>query len=113
MLISLGKIDMDLLTDKNAFNHWMSIAKGIEVSANSIAGTTQIKEHRNHFKGLSAQLTLAVQLFGIDQKVFKQFCPMADNNKGAYWLSLENEIRNPYFGAAMHKCGSVEKVIYE
>ena len=113
MLISLGKIDMDLLTDKNAFNHWMSIAKGIEVSANSIAGTTQIKEQRNNFKGLSAQLTLAVQLFGIDQKVFKQFCPMADNNKGAYWLSLENEIRNPYFGAAMHKCGSVEKVIYE
>ena len=113
MLKSLGKIDMDLLTDKNAFNHWMSIAKGIEVSANSIAGTTQIKEQRNNFKGLSAQLTLAVQLFGIDQKVFKQFCPMADNNKGAYWLSLENEIRNPYFGAAMHKCGSVEKVIYE
>jgi len=113
MLKSLGKIDMELLTDKNAHNRWMSIAKGIKTSANSIAGTTQIKEHRNHFKGLSAQLTLAVQLFGINQKVFKQFCPMADSNKGAYWLSLENEIRNPYYGAAMHNCGSVEKVIYE
>ena len=113
VLKSLGKIDMQLLTDKNAHNHWMSIAKGIKVSASSIAGTTQIKEHRNYFKSLSSHLTLAVQLFGINHKVFNQFCPMADNNKGAYWLSLENEIRNPYFGAAMHNCGSVEKVIYE
>ncbi|MGB5497947.1 MAG: efflux RND transporter periplasmic adaptor subunit [Maribacter sp.] len=113
LLISLGKIDMQLLTDKKTHNHWMSIARKIKASASSIAGTTQIKEHRNHFKSLSSQLTLAIQLFGINQKVFNQFCPMADNNKGAYWLSLENEIRNPYFGAAMHNCGSVEKVIYE
>ena len=113
VLKSLGKIDMKLLTDKNAHNHWMSIAKGIKASASSIAGTTEIKEHRIYFKSLSSHLTLSVQLFGINQKVFKQFCPMADSNKGAYWLSLENEIRNPYFGAAMHNCGSVEKVIYE
>lgn len=113
VLKSLGKIDMNLLTDKNAHKQWMSIAKEIKASANSIAGTTQIKEHRNHFKGLSSHLILAVQLFGINKKVFSQFCPMADNNKGAYWLSLENEIRNPYFGATMHNCGSVEKVIYE
>ena len=113
LLKRLGKIDMKLLTDKNAHNHWMSIAKEIKASASSIVGTTQIKEHRNYFKSLSSHLTLAVQLFGINQKVFNQFCPMADNNKGAYWLSLESEIRNPYFGAAMHDCGSVEKVIYE
>ena len=113
LLKSLGKIDMKLLTDKNAHEHWMSIAKEIKASASSIVGTTQIKEHRNYFKSLSSHLTLAVQLFGINQKVFNQFCPMADNNKGAYWLSLESEIRNPYFGAAMHDCGSVEKVIYE
>ena len=113
MLKSLGKIDMQLLTDKNAHDHWMSIVREIKVSASSMAGTTQIKELRKQFKSLSSQLTLAIQLFGINQKVFNQFCPMADNNKGAYWLSLESEIRNPYFGAAMHNCGSVEKVIYE
>ena len=113
VLKSLEKIDMKLLTNKNAHNHWMSIAKGIKVSASSIAGTNQINEHRKHFKSLSSHFALAVQLFGINQKVFKQFCPMADSNKGAYWLSLENEIRNPYFGAAMHNCGSDEKVIYE
>jgi len=113
LLKSLGNIDMKLLTNKDAHNHWMSVATEIKTSASLIAGTTQIKEHRNHFKILTSQLTLAVQLFGIDQKIFNQFCPMADNNKGANWLSLESEIRNPYFGAEMHNCGNVEEIIYE
>jgi Cu(I)/Ag(I) efflux system membrane fusion protein len=33
---------------------------------------------------------------------------MAFNNKGAYWLSNEREIKNPYFGSEMLECGSVE-----
>jgi hypothetical protein len=44
-----------------------------------------------------------------DQKVYKQFCPMAFNNKGAFWLSSEKEIRNPYFGDKMLKCGKVQE----
>jgi Cu(I)/Ag(I) efflux system membrane fusion protein len=36
-----------------------------------------------------------------------QKCPMANNNKGAVWLSMEEEIRNPYYGDAMLTCGSV------
>ncbi len=39
---------------------------------------------------------------------YKQFCPMAFNNKGAYWLSDEDEIRNPYFGKKMLECGEVQ-----
>jgi len=36
---------------------------------------------------------------------------MADNNNGAFWLSLEKEIRNPYYGEAMLKCGEVSQTI--
>ena len=39
--------------------------------------------------------------------VYKQYCPMAFNNDGAYWFSAEAEIRNPYFGSKMLRCGSV------
>ncbi|RLD80475.1 MAG: hypothetical protein DRJ10_07365 [Bacteroidetes bacterium] len=28
---------------------------------------------------------------------------MADDNKGAYWLSSNKEIQNPYFGQQMPK----------
>jgi Cu(I)/Ag(I) efflux system membrane fusion protein len=30
---------------------------------------------------------------------------MAFDNKGAYWLQDSEEIANPYFGAAMLRCG--------
>ena len=104
---SLGKIDMKLLSNKNAHNHWMKLENEIKASTNSIASETEIKEQRNHFKHLSSHLISAVEIFGVNQKVYSQFCPMADNNKGAYWLSKEEKVQNPYFGEAMHSCGSV------
>jgi hypothetical protein len=36
---------------------------------------------------------------------------MANNNKGALWLSEVKEIKNPYFGSKMLTCGSVKKQI--
>ncbi len=39
--------------------------------------------------------------------VYHAFCPMAFNDKGAYWLSEESEIKNPYFGKKMMECGEV------
>jgi Cu(I)/Ag(I) efflux system membrane fusion protein len=36
---------------------------------------------------------------------------MAFENKGARWLQQDEEVRNPYFGAAMFRCGEVEKQI--
>ena len=43
--------------------------------------------------------------------IYKQFCPMAFNNKGAYWLSNSKEIANPYFGDVMLKCGRIDAEI--
>jgi len=43
--------------------------------------------------------------------IYKKFCPMAFDNKGAYWYASVEEISNPYFGDKMPKCGSVEKTI--
>ncbi|MBS9523070.1 DUF3347 domain-containing protein [Litoribacter alkaliphilus] len=40
-----------------------------------------------------------------------QYCPMAFNDQGAYWVSDVKEIRNPYFGDKMLKCGSVKESI--
>lgn len=43
--------------------------------------------------------------------VYQQHCPMAFNNEGANWLSLEKEIFNPYFGDKMLHCGQVQDSI--
>jgi len=36
---------------------------------------------------------------------------MAKDNQGAMWLSETEGIKNPYFGAEMLTCGSIEEVI--
>jgi Cu(I)/Ag(I) efflux system membrane fusion protein len=36
---------------------------------------------------------------------------MANNNKGAVWLSAEKDIMNPYYGDAMLTCGNVIEII--
>jgi Cu(I)/Ag(I) efflux system membrane fusion protein len=56
-------------------------------------------------------LISAIQIFGINQTVYSQFCPMADNNNGADWLSLEKQISNPYFGDKMLRCGRTKQTI--
>ncbi len=104
---SLSQVDLALLTDKNASNHWSQLEKELKASSNEIAQASDIKTQRNHFISLSAHLINALKAFGINQKVYVDFCPMANNNVGAYWLSSEKEIRNPYFGESMQKCGSV------
>ena len=108
---AMKKVDMKQLTDHEAHNHWMTISKEVSGSASSISDISDIEEQRSHFKHLSAHLSKGVKLFGVNQKVYEQFCPMADNNNGAYWLSLDEAIKNPYLGAKMLTCGDNKTVI--
>ena len=107
----LSKVDIKLLENKEAQTFWMSLEKQLRVAVSSILKTTAIKEQRNHFKQVSASLIEALQVFGVNEKVFVAFCPMADSNKGAYWLSIEKKVINPYFGNKMLTCGEVKQVI--
>ncbi|WP_178984904.1 DUF3347 domain-containing protein [Winogradskyella helgolandensis] len=72
---------------------------------------SDIKHQREHFKVLSKDVTDMVAITGTGMKLYEQFCPMYDNNKGGAWLSMNEEIRNPYFGDQMLKCGKVQREI--
>ena len=111
LINKLSNVDMKLLKDKEVHKHWISIEKIIKASATLISKTANLKEQRNHFKHISYALTNAIEIFGINEKVYHQFCPMADSNKGAYWLSKEEKVINPYFGDAMLTCGEVKQII--
>ncbi|MEQ6123476.1 efflux RND transporter periplasmic adaptor subunit [Pseudotenacibaculum sp. MALMAid0570] len=110
MLKNLAKVDMKLLKG-DAHNSWMQLSENLKLHTRSLNSTTDIKTQRNHFKPLSSSLIMAVEKFGVNMQVYSQFCPMADNNTGGYWLSLEDKVLNPYFGDAMLKCGEVTKTI--
>lgn len=44
-------------------------------------------------------------------KLYKQYCPMALDGKGAFWFSTEKEIINPYFGQKMLHCGEIQETL--
>lgn len=61
------------------------------------------------FSSISAGMYTMLKSAGLKNGgVYKQYCPMAFNDKGAYWLSEEEEIKNPYFGKKMLECGEVQ-----
>ncbi|WP_218599523.1 efflux RND transporter periplasmic adaptor subunit [Polaribacter sp. NJDZ03] len=111
LLDNLSKVDMKLLKSKNEHEHWMPLHKEIKATTNLILNTDAIKMQRIYFKHLSANMANVIEIFGINEKVYHQFCPMADNNKGAYWLSKDEKVVNPYFGGAMLTCGEVKQII--
>ncbi|WP_028890504.1 efflux RND transporter periplasmic adaptor subunit [Tenacibaculum ovolyticum] len=108
---NISKIDMKLLKDNKTHRNWMSLEKEIKAATTSIYKTIDIVEQRSHFIQLSSSLITTVQVFGINEKVYVEFCPMANSNKGAYWLSKEEVVMNPYYGDAMLKCGEVKQIL--
>jgi hypothetical protein len=68
-----------------------------------------LDHQREHFKTLSKDITDMVAITGTKSTLYEQFCPMYD--KGSAWLSTSNEVRNPYYGSKMLKCGKVQKTI--
>jgi Cu(I)/Ag(I) efflux system membrane fusion protein len=79
---------------------------------NSLISTTDLIQQRLSFKALSETIIdMVSKTKNLDKTIYVQFCPMADQNKGANWLSLEKEIMNPYFGDKMLNCGRVLQTI--
>lgn len=84
----------------------------IKADVQKIAESTDPKVQRDSFNSLSDQMiTLAKNSELTSGNLFLQHCPMANGNKGANWLSLSEEIRNPYYGDKMMTCGSVTEKI--
>lgn len=107
MLANLSKVDMQLLQGE-AHMQWMKLAQSMKASLEQIKETSDIETQRAAFVSLSNKLVSSVKLYGLEKEViYVQRCPMANNDKGAKWLSNSKEIRNPYFGEAMLKCGEV------
>lgn len=109
--LKLNQVDMSLLKNDRAHKEWMTLEKVLELTSLKMETLETIKEQRDQFRVLSNHLILVIELFGIEETAYKQYCPMANSDKGAYWLSKEEKILNPYFGDEMLKCGEVKQVI--
>jgi Cu(I)/Ag(I) efflux system membrane fusion protein len=109
---SLSKVDMSLLIDE-PHDLWVDRSAKMSKALDAIQNAADINAVRKAFEALSNELIAVVMQFGIPeaQQLYRIHCPMAFNNKGADWLQADKEIRNPYFGASMLKCGEVTQEI--
>ena len=77
----------------------------------TLAGSSDVTTSRTSFVAFSRLYIDFIKGLDRDDVLFVQFCPMADEGRGAYWLSRENEIKNPYYGATMLRCGeTIERI---
>jgi Cu(I)/Ag(I) efflux system membrane fusion protein len=108
---SLLKVDMKLLTG-DAHMKWMDLSGNLDKQLRLIISSDKIEDQRMAFSEFSNQFYKTVKTFGLMGKTaYYQFCPMAFNSKGAYWLSESKTIQNPYFGKKMIDCGETRETL--
>lgn len=107
----LKSVDMKLLKD-DTHMAWMEQLKTLISSIKTIGSTTDISRQRLAFSSFNDAFYKSLKMFGLkNDSTYYQFCPMANDDKGAYWFSETKEIRNPYFGDEMLECGETKETI--
>ena len=100
-------IDMSHLGAGEAHVAWMQAAQGIDAALDTLGAAEDIETQRVGFEELSREMAAIVRRFGLEPgAVYEVECPMAFE-RGARWLQADDEVRNPYFGASMPRCGEV------
>ena len=114
LLEKLASVDMNLLTG-NAHMEWMKQEKILKEAGQKLTKTNDIEAARVQLEILTEPMTAVIRTFGSKKTpVYRFHCPMAFDNKGAYWLQNNKETRNPYFGSSMLLCkDSVEPLVKE
>jgi copper chaperone CopZ len=103
--INMGKMKMD---EHMAF---MKVEKALKADAASISKTKDVAIQRTAFSNLSNNMITLIKVAKASDTVYLQHCPMANDGKGADWLSKENAVKNPYYGNMMLTCGKTVETI--
>lgn len=113
MASALEAID-PIRLEKSLRDRWRDSADVVRKSAGALGAAGDIKAAREAFAGMSEGMIALAAAFGtgLDVPVYRVRCPMAFANRGASWLQEAEKTENPYYGAAMFRCG-VRQATYE
>lgn len=116
--LSTALINGDMAEAKIAGNAIETGARDMEEGAKladaaaRITASADIELQRTAYSDLSDNFITLVKKSGLSSGIlYVDFCPMAMNDKGGYWLSANKEIKNPYFGDKMMTCGEIKDTI--
>ncbi len=111
LLTAINSVKMEQLSAEE-HNIWMKVMKDLAFDAEHIAETKDASHQRDHFISLSKNMYALIKVSKQETPTYYQYCPMANDGKGANWLSKENAIKNPYYGSQMLSCGkTIETII--
>ena len=107
----LATVQMELLKG-DTHMAWMDQLNVMKPSLQKIGNSGDIAEQRLEYATFNQAFYKSLKMFGLDNETaYYQYCPMANNDQGAFWLSKTKEIRNPYFGDMMLSCGETRETI--
>ncbi len=113
VIASLKTVEMELLKG-DAHMTWMEQLEVLNSILEAITKSDDIEKQRSEFAKLNLTFYKSLKAFGLENAIaYYQYCPMAESDKGAYWFSDSEEIRNPYFGDAMLSCGENRETLGE
>lgn len=110
LLNAINAVKMEKLP-VNVHTVWMKVLKDLQKETNGITSTKDAGKQRSNFMTLSKSIYALMKVSKYEEPVYYQFCPMANNGKGANWLSKDNTIKNPYYGSMMMTCGKTVETI--
>lgn len=111
ILVSFPKIDKNGFSDEQK-KEFAELEASIREHAEHIADNAgKIDHQREHLDIMSTDFYDLLKDFGTPKPVYKVFCPMYNDKKGAFWLSDSREVKNPYYGKEMLSCGEVQEEI--
>lgn len=92
---------------------WDKIASSLIGNARKAHRAEADAEVRSAFEDINEPMTRLLSQFGnpLSESVQTAFCPMAFDNRGAGWIQRAGSLANPYYGAAMLRCGEVSATV--
>ena len=110
LVLAVNAVKMDQL-EMDVHMVWMKVVDDLKEQTQRIANSKDVKEQRGQFMELSKKMYDLIKVAKLKAPTYYQFCPMANDGKGANWLSKENAIKNPYYGNMMLTCGKTVETI--
>ncbi|HBA82886.1 MAG TPA: efflux transporter periplasmic adaptor subunit [Verrucomicrobia bacterium] len=104
----MAQVDMGLLP-QTIHEPWMNVLPGM----NELVQAPDLARMRERFAPFSEAARPLIRALGAENigPAYVLRCPMAFDNKGAVWVYRTEDVRNPYFGAAMLRCGSTVEAL--
>ncbi len=103
-------IDADAFSDAAA----LLLDAQLEALAEPLASAEaaeDLADRRLVLRDLTGPILRLLEAFGHagERSIARAHCPMAFDNAGADWLQTGDQVANPYYGASMLRCGSLEE----